>query len=496
MKVNEKVLENTIQRCRERNIIIPTYEQMRDPDKIPQGIKDELKNIGLWDLHPRNLFRITWKNEPKKFGGGFNGVNYMELPSDLTGVKARIFILLGKFFPTGAHKVGATFGPLVEKLVRGEFDPTRQKALWPSTGNYCRGGAYDAHLLACPSVAVLPEGMSKERFQWLKKVGSEIHATPGSESNVKEVYDKTIQLKKERPEEIVVLNQFEEFGNPIWHYAVTGPAVEEVYLQNKKEGQNLKAIFLTQGSAGTLGCTEYLREKFPSIKVCAGEAKQCPTLLYNGYGAHRIEGIGDKHVPWIHNLKNMDMVADIDDERCMRIIRLFNEPAGRKYLKKQGIDPQIVDNLDLFGISSIANIIGAIKMAKYYEMNENDIVFTISTDSMELYQSRIEELRQQKGEYTEMDAARDFDSCILGVGIDWMLELSYWDKKRMHNLKYFTWIEQLGKPVEELDRQWYDDNYWKEKFQSYKQWDENIKAFNERTGLLKKYEKMPGVVLK
>ena len=489
MKNKKKVLENTIKRCRERDIIIPTYEEMRNPEQVPQGIKGELANIGLWDLHSRNMFRITWKNEPVKSGGGFDGVNYMELPEEITGVKARIFILIGKWFPTGSHKVGATFGPLVSRLVKGEFDPTTQKALWPSTGNYCRGGAYNAYLLDCPAIAVLPEGMSKERFEWLKKVGSEIYATPGVESNVKEVYDKTAELKNARPDEVVVLNQFDEIGNPLWHYVVTGQAIEEVYAKEKKKGQSLKALFLTQGSAGTLGCADYLREKFPSIKVCAGEALQCPTLLFTGYGGHRIEGIGDKHVPWIHNVKNMDMVADIDDEQCMRIVRLFNEPEGRKYLKKKGADPKIVDRLDLLGISSIANILGSIKMARYYEMNENDIIFTIATDSMELYQSRYQELREEKGKYAECDAAADFDRCLMGVSTDWMLELSYWDKRRMHNLKYFTWIEQQGKELEELDAQWYDDNYWKEKFNSWKEWDELIKEFNEKTGLLKKYQK-------
>jgi len=487
MKVNKKVLENTIKRCRERNVIIPTYEEMRNPEKVPQGIKDELKQIGLWDLHPRNLFRITWKNKPIRFGGGYGGVNYLELPGELTGVKARIFILLGKFFPTGSHKVGATFGPLVEKLIRGEFDPTCQKALWPSTGNYCRGGAYDAYLLSCPSIAVLPEGMSKERFEWLKTVGSEIYGTPGSESNVKEVYDKTKELKNERPDEIVVLNQFEEFGNPTWHYAVTGHAIEEIYSKEKKEGQKARAVCLTQGSAGTLGCGDYLKEVFPTIKVVASEAQQCPTLLYNGFGAHRIEGIGDKHVPWVHNVKNTDIVADIDDNKCMRLIRLFNEPVGRERLRKEGIDPSFVEKLDLFGISSIANILASIKTAKYYEMNENDIVFTIATDSMELYGSRIMELREEHGEYTEIQAAKDFDTCLMNETTDWMLELSYWDRKRMHNLKYFTWIEQQGKTVEELDQQWYDDNYWQEKFNSYKEWDKDINEFNQKTGLLEKY---------
>lgn len=487
MREPKKVLENTIKRCREKDIIIPTYEEMAHPEKIPQGIKDELRNIGLWDLHARNLFRITWKNEPVKSGGGFGGVNYMEIPKELTGIKARIIMLIGKYFPTGSHKVGATFGPLVEKLVRGTFDPTNQKALWPSTGNYCRGGAYDSYLLACPSIAVLPEGMSRERFEWLEKIGAEIHATPGSESNVKEVYDKSFELKRARPDEVVILNQFDEIGNAIWHYVCTGQAIEEAYNKERKDKQRLTALFLTQGSAGTLGCADYLREKFPRIKVCAGEAWQCPTLLYSGYGAHRIEGIGDKHVPWIHNLKNMDMVAGINDEFCIRLLRLLNEPSGKNYLKSKGVSEEIIDKLHLLGISSIANLIGSIKMAKYYEMNENDIVFTIATDSMELYQSRIEELQEERGEYTDNQAAVDFDTCLLNLTTDHMLELSYWDKKRMHNLKYFTWVEQIGKDVEELDHQWYDENYWRDKYRSYTEWDKLIREFNEKTGLLEKY---------
>ncbi len=484
MREPKKVLENTIKRCREKNIIIPTYEEMAHPEKVPQGIKDELRNIGLWDLHARNLFRITWKNEAVKSGGGFGDVNYMEIPKELTGIKARIIMLIGKYFPTGSHKVGATFGPLVEKLVRGTFDPTNQKALWPSTGNYCRGGAYDSYLLACPSIAVLPEGMSRERFEWLEKIGAEIHATPGSESNVKEVYDKSFELKRARPDEVVILNQFDEIGNAIWHYVCTGQAIEEAYHKEKKDKQRLTALFLTQGSAGTLGCADYLREKFPRIKVCAGEAWQCATLLYSGYGAHRIEGIGDKHVPWIHNLKNMDMVADINDEFCIRLLRLLNEPSGKNYLKSKGVSEEIIDKLHLLGISSIANLIGSIKMAKYYEMNENDIVFSIATDSTEFYQSRIEELQEERGKYTDNQAAVDFDTCLLNLTTDHMLELSYWDKKRMHNLKYFTWVEQLGKDIEELDRQWYDENYWRDKYRSYTEWDKLIREFNEKTGLL------------
>lgn len=485
--VNEEVLKKAIERAREKNIIIPTYEEMRDPQKIPEKIKEELKNIGLWDLHPRNLFRITWKNEPKKFGGGFNGVNFIEFPKELTGVKARIVMLIGKWFPTGSHKVGATFGPLVSLLVTGRFDPTKHKALWPSTGNYCRGGVYDSNLLGCKSIAVLPEGMSKERFEWLKSMGAEIYPTPGSESNVKEVFDKSEELKRMYPDEVVVLNQFDDFGNPTWHYAVTGPNMEEVYYKIKREEDKLSALFLTQGSAGTLGSGNYLREKFPQIKVAAGEALQCPTLLMNGYGVHRIEGIGDKHVPWVMDVRNLDIVVDIDDEDCIRVLRLFNEEKGKEFLKSLKIDESFIENLNLLGISSIANLIGSIKIAKYYEFKENDIIMTVATDSMELYGSRIVELREERGDYTINQAEKDFVEVLLHQSTNWMLELSYYEKRRIHNLKYFTWVEQRGKSIIELEEQWNNENYFKEKLNSYKIWDEKIREFNERVGIIKNY---------
>ena len=482
-----KVLDNTIKRCREKDIIIPTFEQMVHPEKIPQGIKNELSKIGLWDLHPRNLFRITWKNQPVKFGGGFGKVNYLEIPPEITGVKARVIMLLGKFFPTGAHKVGAAFGCLAPRLVTGEFDPTSQKAVWPSTGNYCRGGAYDSILLGCTPVAILPKEMSKERFEWLKKIGSQIYATPGCESNVKEIYDKCWELRREFGDKIVILNQFDEIGNSMWHFAVTGQAMREVFETEKKDGQRLAAVCLTQGSAGTLGCGEFLKEVYPLMKLTVAEALQCPTLLLNGFGGHRIEGIGDKHVPWIHNLKHTDMVAAIDDNACIALMRLFNEPAGRKFLKGIGAPKEVVDKLDLLGISGIANLLSALKTARYYEFNENDVIVTLATDSMELYGSRIEEYREKEGEYTAVRAEVDYGKYIADLGIDWLLETSYYDKKRMHNLKYFTWIEQQGRELKDLNAQWQDDRWWIDQYRSVAQLDEKIKEFNEKTGLLKKY---------
>ncbi len=488
MNINNKVLKKTIERCKERNIIIPTYKQMQNPELIPEKIRENLKNIGLWDLNSLNLFRITWKNEPVKHGGGFGNVNYIEFPKELTGTKAKIIMLIGKFFPTGTHKVGATFGPLVEKLITGKFDPTSQKALWPSTGNYCRGGAYDSYLLGCKSIAVLPEGMSKERFDWLYKVGAEVYATPGSESNVKEIYDKVKELESEKGDDIVTLNQFAEFGNPMWHYNVTGKAMQEIFENIKNENKKFSGLFLTQGSAGTLASGDYLRKKHPLLKIAAGEALQCPTLLYNGYGAHRIEGIGDKHVPWIHNIKNMDMAIGIDDDVSIRLMKLFNSKEGKLYLSKKGVDDELIDRLELLGISSIANLMGAIKMAKYYEMNENDVVFTVATDSMEMYQSRLIEETQEQA-YLIENAAVDFEGYLQGLTTDNIIEMNYYEKKRMHNLKYFTWIEQQGKQLEELNAQWYDDNYWINKYNKADDWDEKINEFNELTGVINKFLK-------
>ena len=483
LTIYKEQLNRTVQRARERNIIIPTFAQMKEPALIPDGVKAKLGEIGLWDIASLNLFRITWKNEPVAQGGGFDGVNYIELPKSLTGVDARIIALVGKWFPTGSHKVGATFGCLVPRLVTGQFDPTTQKAVWPSTGNYCRGGAYDSTLLSCESIAILPEEMSRERFEWLSRVSGEVIATPGGESNVKEIFDKCWELRETR-QDIVIFNQFDEFGNHLWHYYVTGHAMEEVLQQAMGPRDSYRGVVLTTGSAGTIGCGDYLKEIFPASKVAASEALQCPTLLLNGFGDHRIEGIGDKHVPWIHNLKNTDMIMSIDDESCMSLTRLFNEPAGHAYLVEQGVSEELVGQLDLLGISSIANVLSAIKFARWYELGEHDIVLTVFTDSMELYQSRLREMHEEHGKYTKVNAAADYHRYLLGCTVDYVEELGYWDQKRIHNLKYYTWVEQQGKTYEEIQAQWYDADYWTVIHNQVDEIDALIEQFNERTGLV------------
>ena len=472
-------LERTLQRVRERKIIIPTLAQQRDPSLIPDDIQNRLKDIGLWDLHPLNLFRITWHNEPKPFGGLFGDVNYLEFPSSFTGTKARVVALVGKWFPCGVHKVGAAFGCLVPRLVTGQFDPTTQKAVWPSTGNYCRGGAYDSHLLACKSVAILPEGMSKERFDWLRNVADEVIATPGTESNVKEIFDKCWELRRSG-EDLMIFNQFEEFGNYLWHYLISGNAMEQVSRKLLGPKGQIAGFASATGSAGTIAAGDYLKQKFPGMKIIASEALQCPTLLNNGFGAHRIEGIGDKHVTWVHNVKNTDFVTAIDDNAVVNLARLFNEPAGKQHLIDSGFDAEFVNQLDLLGFSSISNLVSAIKFAKYNELTENDIVLTVLTDSMELYQSRLSEMHEELGEYHKENAIADEARYLQAITTDNMEELGYQERKRIHNLKYYTWVEQQGRTYNEIMDQWYDPDYWLEVQTQQPEIDALIEEFNHK----------------
>ncbi|HPF41348.1 MAG TPA: pyridoxal-phosphate dependent enzyme [Phycisphaerae bacterium] len=466
--------------CRDRGITIPTFAQQRHPNLIPREIRERLLQTGMHEADPINLYRITWKNEPVDSGGGFNDGNWIEFPEALTGVPARIVGILGKYFPTGAHKVGAAFGCLVPRLVTGQFDPTTQKAVWPSTGNYCRGGAFDCALLACHAVAILPEEMSRERFEWLKSIGAEVIATPGCESNVKEIYDKCWEIRGTR-HDCVIFNQFEEFGNAIWHYHQTGGIIQEIFerMSSVSKGLRLSGYVSATGSAGTIAAGDFLRTKHPHMRIVAGEALQCPTLYQSGFGGHRIEGIGDKHVPWIHNVRNTDAVAAIDDEQCMRLLRLFNERVGREYIVSTGVLPDVVTRLGNLGISSICNLVGAIKTAKYFEMNARDVIFIPLTDSMDLYHSRLDEMAMADGVYAPTSAVRDCARYLHGIETDHYRELGYHDRKALHNLKYFTWVEQQQRSIEDLHQLW-DPDFWAETFSQVDEWDRRITAFNER----------------
>ena len=283
----------------------------------------------------------------------------------------------------------------------------------------------------------------------------------------------------------MIFNQFEEFGNYLWHFEVTGHAMEEVFKQVAGEHGRYRGMASATGSAGTIASGDYMKKLFPDSKIIASEALQCPTLLENGFGAHRIEGIGDKHVPWIHNTKNTDVVTAIDDNAVVNIARLFNEENGRAYLVEKGVPESLISNLDLLGFSGISNVLSCIKAAKYYEMDENDVMITVLTDSMELYRSRLHEMHQEFGQYTERDAAADFARYLHGQSTDNMLELRYTDRRRVHNLKYYTWVEQQGRTYEEIQAQWYEPNYWTDVQKQADEIDELIEEFNSEVGLIK-----------
>ena len=458
--LREEIIRRTARRCRRMGVTIPTFAQMRNPETVPGSIRSRLPAVGLWDVNPLNLFRITWKNDLES--GTFAGINHLEIPQALTGVRARVVGLTGKFFPTGAHKVGAAFGCLIPKLVSGEFDPESHRAVWPSTGNFCRGGAFDCALLDCTAVAILPEQMSAERFAWLRRIGAEVIATPGCESNVKEIYDQCWELKKDPRN--VIFNQFEEFGNPLFHYSVTGPAIGELFSGMGGGRPRLSAFISATGSAGTIAAGDYLKTLHPRMKTVAVEAQQCPTLFRNGFGDHRIEGIGDKHVPWVHNVRETDAVAAIDDEDCLRLFRLFNEPEGWRVLEAGGVPAETCRRLSLLGISGICNLLAAIKTARYYELGADDTVMTVFTDSAELYQSRLQELSESRGAYGRDQALRDFAGPLQHQRTDFFRELSWQDRQAIHNLKYYTWVEQQVKSCRELEAQW-DPDYWQERLE-------------------------------
>ncbi len=483
LTVNHEVLKGTIRFCREKGVTLPTFAMMRDPGLVPESVRSVLTGIGLWDIHPANLYRITWKNQPREQGGLFGEVNHIVLPRTLTGCPANILVLLGRYFPTGSHKVGATFGCLAPRLVTGQFNPLTTKAVWPSTGNFCRGGAYISALLHCRAIAILPQGMSRERFEWLHRIAGEVIATPGCESNVKEIFDKCWELQASG-EAIRIFNQFEELGNPLWHYAVTGPAVEEVLRGHLAPGDRLAGFVAASGSAGTLGAGYYLKTRFPGAKLAVAEALQCPTLLRNGFGDHRIEGIGDKHVPWVHDCRNTDFVIAVDDEVPIRLLRLFNEDPGRQALGASGVPGEVAGRLDLFGISGLANLVAAVKFAKYLELGASEWVVTVATDSMDLYRSRLADLARERGEYSRGQAERDLE-LLAGSSTDHMKELTFYEKKALHNLKYFTWVEQQGREAAELRAQWDDHaSYWGGTFAQADRIDELITDFNRRVGIV------------
>jgi len=476
--------DNAVSRFRENNIVLPTFAELRDPSTIPPAVQASLEGVDRNAADARNLFRVHWFNALD--GSGPTEVpDYIELPSEVTGVDARILLALGNRFPMiAAHKVLAAYSCLAARLVTGRFDPTVNRAVWPSTGNYARGGIAISRIMGCRGVAVLPEGMSRERFEWLDRWidhPDDVIRTPGTESNVKEIYDECARLREDPAN--VILNQFSEFSNHLGHYAVTGPALERVFEHATADtGGNLAAFVSASGSAGTLGTGDYLKDAH-GARIVAVEALECPTMLYNGYGEHNIQGIGDKHIPLIHNVTNTDLVVGVSDRSTDSIDVLFNTPAGRQLLEARGVAPGLAESFVHFGYSSICNALAAISAAKQWNLGSDDVIVTVATDGSELYNSERERVmaRDHAGGFDDRDAAEIFERELAGAAPNELLEMGTVERDRVFNLGYYTWVEQQGVETADFDGR-RDQEWWDGLRPLIGQWDEMIGEFNERTG--------------
>jgi len=435
----------------------PTFEEMLHPHKIDPAIRaDAIKALKDDPLNPINLFNITWRNKD-------NQVYHIVLPKELTGVDANIVVIFGKDFPSGSHKVGAAYSVLIEEQLINGVEPDVHTLVWPSTGNYGIGGAFIGCRMEYDSIVVLPEEMSQERFDRISSYGAKIIRTTGSESNVKEIYDEVNRLRKS-DDKIRILNQFEVMGNYRFHYHVTGNTIVELASELKEQGigtGKISAYVSSMGSAGTIAAGDRLKQVWSDHKIVGLEPIQCPTLYNNGYGSHEIQGIGDKHVTWVHNVNNMDALMCIDDMDSVNGLRVLAEEAGRKTLiDRFGLSEDHVNQLsELLGISGICNIIGAIKTAKYYNMTSDDVIVTVATDSMERYHSVMDNMKDEHGALDEAQSTAFVDGIFHRAGTGWIMEGTRQARERWHNLKYYTWVEQQGKTVEELDAQ-RDPAWW------------------------------------
>ena len=478
--MNESNISKTSEYFKKKGVILPTVSELCNPHSINEDVKIKLNTVDKDAMDPLNLFRVHWFNN--RDHSNFSKVpEHIVLPSEFTGVEAKIIVNIGRLFPLiTAHKVLAAYGCLLPRILNGTFDYENHKAVWPSTGNYCRGGVAISRILGLKSVAILPEGMSKERFAWLEKWvedKNDIIKTTGTESNVKEIYDACNELAKDPNN--VIINQFSEYYNYAIHRAVTGPSLERSFIKVKGDS-NLKARFYVSasGSSGTLAAGDYLKERLES-KIAVVEAIECPTLLYGGYGEHNIQGIGDKHVPLIHNVMNTDFVVGISDQATNYLNLIFNTEIGQKYLiEKKGLEDNLVKKFPEFGFSSIANILASIKLAKYMNLSSDDAILTVATDGADLYSTELEKIKKDfVGSYDTTACAELYGQYFQGTTTDHMLELSQRDKERIFNLGYYTWVEQQGIDLSHFEAR-RNQAFWDQHLQNMLDLDEEIDRFN------------------
>ena len=479
--VDPASLESSVKRFAAQKIVLPTFGELAEPRLISQDIT---KGVDKDAADPRNLFRVHWYNDLD--GNRVDVPNHVVLPSSLTGIESPIIVVFGDRFPMiTAHKVLAAYSCFVPRVITGQFDPERHRAVWPSTGNYARGGIAISRLMGSRGVAVLPAGMSQERFDWLDKWvtdPSDIVRTPGTESNVKEIYDACNEMAKDPGN--FILNQFCEFGNHVGHYEVTGRALAHAFEHVKANGHSdirLAAFTSATGSAGTIAAGDRLKDVY-GTKIVAVEALECPTMLENGFGEHNIQGIGDKHIPLIHNVMNTDVVVGVSDRATDELDVLFNTPAGQQYLaSRHGFSAELIDALTHFGFSAICNVLAAIKTAKLMGYGANDAIVTIATDGGALYPSeRVKTIANRfKGEFTAVDAAEIFSEHLGSVSTDNMIDCTERDRNRIFNLGYYTWVEQQGTPLDVFEAR-RSQSFWRSVRSYAPVWDNLITEFNAR----------------
>jgi len=480
--VDEAALARTATRFRERGIRLPTFAELADPARIPRALTD---GVPVDAADPRNLWRVHWYNDLA--GGRVDVPEHVVLPKELTGIDAPVIVVFGDRFPmVTAHKVLAAYACLAPRVVTGQFDPTRHRAIWPSTGNYARGGIAISRIMASRGVAILPAGMSSERFEWLDRwcenPAEDVIRTVGTESNVKEIYDACNELALDPGN--FVLNQFCEFGNHLGHHEVTGRALGHVFEHVRAgSGRDLRlaAFVSATGSAGTIAAGDRLKDDYGS-RIVAVEALECPTMLENGFGEHNIQGIGDKHIPLIHNVMNTDVVVGVSDRATDELDVLFNTPAGRSYLTgAKGVPAAVVDALAHFGFSSICNTLAAIKTARLLGLGPDDAIVTVATDGAALYPSERAKTLAARfgGELDTVAAAEVFGEHLAHVGTDDVIECTERDRTRIFNLGYYTWVEQQGTPFELFEAR-RSQSFWRGLRRYLPVWDELVGELNAR----------------
>jgi cysteine synthase len=307
--------------------------------------------------------------------------------------------------------------------------------------------------------------------------------TVGTESNVKEIYDACNELALDPTN--FVFNQFSELGNHLAHYEVTGRALaavfEHVAATANRPNLRLAAFTSATGSAGTIAAGDRLKEMYGAA-IVAVEALECPTMLENGFGEHNIQGIGDKHIPLIHNVMNTDVVVGISDRATDELDVLFNTAEGRSYLaRRKGLDEELVEALSHFGLSSICNVLASIKTAKLLGLGPDDAIVTVATDGAAMYPSERAKTigRRYQHNFTALDAAEAFGEHLADVTTDATIQCTERDRTRIFNLGYYTWVEQQGTPFD-LFEQRRSQSFWRGLRRYLGVWDEMIEDFNSR----------------